>query len=170
MLSAFDIYNIASLRTYIWQIKQYRIWYRKYCGLEEEKGFNLSPAMVDIAPAVKAALYSGEEELIDILSVLPIDQGYFEHPVVWLTWLGLTLKEITELKDEDIFFDNQSVFIKVGDSVRVSRNNNIFNILSTYRNTKIGVRTHIQDYYVYPVKSSFLSRGFILKSIKIKTS
>lgn len=92
----------------------------------------------------------------ELLSIYPMTEGFAIWPVTVLSWLGLTIQECCDLKNEDV--DIKGRVIQVGPRIIPIETDSQWKILSVYANTTSGLRTQNRTFSV-----DLVDDGFFLK-------
>jgi len=159
--------NYMTLRVDVYLLKRYTTWYDQHVHPIDLIGISsISAADVDLSKAFNAELIKDEDELIGILSFISASDGYFEVPVIFLSWIGLTLKEILNLKNEDIIFKNTSAFIQTHKKMVRTDSSRIVDALKEYKAVKSSIRAHRGDWIVYPDDLGLFIKNMITKDSK----
>lgn len=130
--SAFAI--ISLIRRYVKWCYDNRVFHTS----EQDLSF-LTVDVVDISEDLKVQLFRSEDDLIKALrSARPFDDGYFDVVVMLFFWLGISQKQMLNIKREDVDFFNKSVFVD-GNAIPIPES--FCEILSLYSKTKTGTRS-----------------------------
>jgi len=136
-LSRIHYISYTSIRTDLYVLKKYFNWYNSNINqINVENAISISAEDIDLSESLRAELVKEEDELIGILSFTTANEGYYEIPVILLSWCGLTLDEILKLRNEDVIFKDGSVFVQSDRKVLYIRSEKIIDLLKDYRSTK----------------------------------
>ena len=99
----------------------------------------------------------------ELLSVYPITEGYAIWPIAVFGWLGLTMQECCDVKNEDV--DLKRKVIQVGVRTIPIETDSQWKILSVYTNTSSGLRTQNRTFSV-----DLIDKGWFLKQTRTANS
>jgi len=159
--------NYMTLRVDVYLLKRYAKWYNQHvCTTDLSKISSLSAMDVDLSKAFNAGLIKDEDELMGVLSFIAASDGYFEIPVILMSWLGLTLEEILSLKNEDVIFKDNSVFMQTHRKMICTDSDRIVSALREYKSVKSSIRSHRGDWIVYPDDLGLFIKNMVTKDSK----
>ena len=99
----------------------------------------------------------------EMLSMYPITEGYAIWPILVFCWLGLTIQECCDVKNEDVDLKRKRII--VGNRSVELETDTQWKILATYANTTTGMRTQNRTFTV-----DLVDQGFFLKTTKTQNS
>lgn len=121
---------------------------------------------VDFSQSIAETLIRDESDFLSTLSsVREFDQGYPEPPVLALSWLGLRIKEVLSLKENDVDLTTRTITL-VGKVLVQGFSDEIHALLEQYVSCKTAERDHrtgwrsvIKDYSTDLFLKRMLPRG-----------
>lgn len=132
--------SYSTIRTEVGLLRDYINWYDNNVAPVEK--LDLLARDIDISEGIRRNIFKDEDELKASLSYLPVAEGYFEVPVLLLSWIGMELNDILNLKNEDLMFKEYGVFINTPKSVIDVKSEYIKNSLFEYSKVKTSTRKH----------------------------
>jgi len=148
-------------------LRKYFLWYNKNVHeIDSESLCSVTYKDIDLSESIRKQLLKNKEEVLEIVSHAPAEDGYFENPVLLLSWVGLTLKEILGLKNEDISFEDGYATVNSDKRIYIITSEEITSKLLDYKNVKRSTRArrHV-DLDVYPD-----DLGYFIKSMQTLNS
>lgn len=166
-LAQMHLLNYASVRSVLSIIKRYAAWYNsniKNISLDEI--MSITATKVDLSQSLREEIIKDEAELRATMSFLSASEGYFEVPIMLLAWSGLTLKEILELKNEDVVVRGNTVFAQTGRKTTRINSDYIVDTIKEYKAVRSSTRPHRGDWEVYPDDIGYFIKNMIVKDSK----
>lgn len=150
-IESFDYLSYATLRSDLVLLKNYVIWYNDNIEkVDIEIVENLLAKDFDLTNSIKKNLIKDENELRASLSFRKASEGYYEIPILCLSWLGLTPEVIVNLKNEDVYAKNGDVFVKTPNKTIMVKSEFIKTVLMEYSRVKTASReTKLSSSYRY---------------------
>lgn len=99
----------------------------------------------------------------DLLSIYPLTEGYAIWPIAVCAWIGLTIHECCNLRNDDVDIKHRCIRY-CGKEFKIEYDSQV-KILNAYLNTAIGNREQNRKYVV-----EMLDIGYLLKYSKTKNS
>ena len=159
--------NYATIRMDLYLLSKYVEWYNKNIhGINLENFTSISVKDVDLSESYGNQLIKDEDELTALSVSAFAKDGYLEVPVIILSWLGLSMKEIMELKNEDVIFKDDCIFIQVGKNITKVNSPILMEPLKDYKSVKSSIRSHRGDWVVYPDDLGFFIKNMLTKDSK----
>lgn len=161
-VSRLDLNSLGTIYVRRVVIRDYLDWCRDNHVFDPVKDgfFNALSPNLDISPAVARMIFRDDGELCaSMRKVVKFDEGYFEPVVLALAWLGLSVKDIMELKDGEIDLDRRVIYDHAGNIMVPWFSPHIHEVLYEYANTKMGFRDNRQT--SYQVVKDYSFDGFI---------
>lgn len=166
-LSHIHYISYTSIRTDLYVLKKYFNWYNDNINsINVENVMSISAEDIDLSESLRAELVKDEDELLGILSFATASDGYYESPVSLLAWCGLTLDEILSLKNEDIVFKDDSVFIQSDRQVFHIQSDRIIGLLKDYRSTKSRIVECHGKRELFPDNLGFFIKNMVTENSK----
>lgn len=166
-LSHIHYISYTSIRTDLYVLKKYFNWYNDNINsINVENVMSISAKDIDLSESLRAELVKDEDELLGILSFATASDGYYESPVSLLAWCGLTLDEILSLKNEDIVFKDDSVFIQSDRQVFHIQSDRIIGLLKDYRSTKSRIVECHGKRELFPDNLGFFIKNMVTENSK----
>ncbi|MFA6831878.1 MAG: hypothetical protein WCR36_06375 [Bacteroidaceae bacterium] len=158
----------TTVRTHLAILRKYLKWYNNnITEVDVTKINNMSTYDVDISLNLFKSLIKDEEELAGILSVLPQKDGYFEIPILLLSWSGITLSNILELKNNDVIFKDTFAFIRTTHKIYRITSAYIVNALKDYKFVKSSTRQHRGLWNVYPDDLGYFIKNMVQENARV---
>lgn len=144
-------------------VEQYGEWAFDHIGRRSEwlGSCNMYEAYIQDAPFPD--ILTWDDIYAELLSFYPITEGFAIWPIATLSWLGLTMQECCDLRNEDMDLKNKLIHTADRD-IRIETDSQ-WKILSTYVNTRSGIRTQNQTFSV-----ELIDKGYFLKQTRTVNS
>lgn len=120
-----------------------------------------TPDWVDASVVLRELCFQSEESLLDAIRVVSgYDQGYPDTVGLALSWLGLTKREVLNLKESDVDMEERCVYLN-GEKVVDGFSDRIYEVFQTYLTTDTAQRengTTIRTVYKDKSTDGFLKK------------
>lgn len=157
--------SFATLRTDLSLLKDYIYWSNNNISPNDYNAIKVINAKdIDISEAICEELFKDEDELKASLSFWSASEGYFESPIACLSWIGLDIKQILNLKNEDVYIENGTMFVRIPDRTIQIESDYIYEVLLNYSKTKSATRKHRSDWVVFADDIGYFIKNFIPSS------
>lgn len=160
--SALDLYETT------YTIKQYVEWYGSLVddGLDSQRQYFIkmfdplekADELIEFPPCMT---FSQIESMIS--EIYSKTDGFLMWPIFVLTWIGLSVSEIVNLKQEN--FNWHSKQIKIGDQI-FQFDRSAYDILKIYASTETGWRKQNRVFQVYLIDTGYFLKPALTKNSK----
>lgn len=159
--------NYTTLRTDLYILSKYVEWFNNNVHeVSIENVASISVRDIDLSESFRAQLIRDEDELTALVGTEFAKDGYLEVPVIIFSWLGLTMNEIVKLKNEDVIFKDDCIFIQLNKNIIRVGSEKLIEPLRDYKLVKSSIRSHRGDWVVYPDDLGYFIKNMITKDSK----
>jgi len=163
--------SYATVRTHLAIVRKYLKWYNNNISPVDMTEINkISTYDIDISLCLSKVIIKDEKELEVSLSFLSAKDGYFEIPTLLLSWYGITLDEILDLKNTDVMLKENYALIRTPNKTYKITSEYTINCLSDYKFVKSSKRKHHGVWTVYPDDLGYFIKNMVQKNSKITGS
>lgn len=160
--------SYTTVRTHLAILRRYLKWYNNNISSIDMTGINkISMYDIDISGFLSKSIIKNEEELAGILSFLSSQDGYFEIPTLLLSWNGVTLSEILDLKNTDVVFKENYALIRTPIKTYKITSEYTIRSLLDYKSVKSSTRQHRGVWTVYPDDLGYFIKNMVQENAKI---
>lgn len=142
-LEAVATCSTRTTRLRLSMLKSYIRWYSENVKAVPSHALSIKTSDVDFAPALKRELFKTEGEILKYESWFPANEGYLCFPFYILAWMGLTLREILTLADDDVTADGDLVIVNFGGERLYHVSADAARIIRDYKTCLVGFRPDV---------------------------